>query len=1222
MRKRTLPLLLLLLFISTVLTAQVVDVYAGNDTIELRLGNYQYGFIQWQTSQDTVHWENIEGATDTVYRFLPKENAYYRALAFFENCPDVTSRVCYVQVPPKADAGPDRKLMEGSGATMLATMGDGCMGRWEVIEGANGMLDDPNSPNSYFEGTDREYKLKWTVTNACGSDSDTITISYRQAILNENYIVVDTTDVLLSDSTQLVNGEYLIAFSEPVVLNDSMLLCGMGEQSFLRKIVSYTYDSEMNVYDIETEQASAEDFLIDGVLSYDLKAMMRRGKVVFSHRYPTRKDIAELGFDGMFFRLPDKSDNATSWVQGQKGWKVNWTPGPLTLPGYIVLDPDFDLGTPDIIFEMERDFFEVTHLKVGIHVDYHYSFRIGLPSATGVTIKKDDLPLVKFPIPLPPIGPIPVDFTFDVTYGYKGSLTLDSEMTYELSKNGSLTHYIEYTPSVPGEWTKHYIKDTRPMECEVLNKPMEYADVSFGGSLAPGISLVFGKVVSLYLQLDVVAEEKFNVFGEGFNSGEFRFGLDLAAGLKAKINKKKIFDLKYTHPLLTFFEYKDPASIHYFSGNQQVFDPDNHLPEPIAVQLRNSRGKPSSGTRVKFETEDGYFTNDKVFTNGNGVAFTNWICGNNPTGVVTARAIAFNAKHEPIENAPVVFRAFHGNSSIPDCLHSTLAVTADVSSGLLAPRITGGFTPYRYSITGSSISGASVIPVLPQPGATYHISVWDAFDCYTECYYTHPMFDCFSSGLQLRVEQQGNTVTATAQGGKSPYQFCLDDGSYSSTSIFQNLNDGRHVVYVRDDNGCEEAKVITVSTNGGGSSSGSGSVIVTTSPTVEVMDVTSAHGSGSVRFTGDATVLRCGLCWSQHHAPTTSDEYVQNAYSGNSFGNLMVNLTPNVLYYLRAFVVTNTGTVYGNEVGFSTTAVAPVVTCGGVGNTTSTSVRALGNVSNISGTFVTERGFCWSRNHNPTISGSHLACGFGTGIYSCNITGLDSDTPYYLRAYATNSVGTSYSEEVEFLTGNNGGGGGGGAHEYVDLGLPSGTLWATCNVGANSPEEYGDYFAWGETQPKTTYDWSTYKYGDYELTKYCNDSYYGYNGYTDNLTVLQPGDDAATANWGNGWCMPTYGQWEELYQNTTHTWTTQNGVNGRLFTATNGNSLFLPAAGYRWDDELYNVGSYGGYWSSTLYTGRPVRAWTFYFNSDYYDMGHSDRFYGSSVRAVHSARQD
>lgn len=198
-------------------------------------------------------------------------------------------------------------------------------------------------------------------------------------------------------------------------------------------------------------------------------------------------------------------------------------------------------------------------------------------------------------------------------------------------------------------------------------------------------------------------------------------------------------------------------------------------------------------------------------------------------------------------------------------------------------------------------------------------------------------------------------------------------------------------------------------------------------------------------------------------------------------------------------------------------------------------------------------------------------------------------------------------------------------HEYVDLGLPSGTLWATCNVGADTPENYGDHFAWGETHPKITYNWSTYKYAngtswdDPQLTKYCSNSNIGHNGFTDNLTTLQPGDDAATVNWGEGWRTPTYNEWDELLACCTQTWTTRNGVNGRLFTALNGNSLFLPAAGFRYAGTLCNVGGYGYYWPSTLNTDHSNLAWYFYFDSGNYGMDSNGRLYGQSVRPVCSA---
>ena len=192
-------------------------------------------------------------------------------------------------------------------------------------------------------------------------------------------------------------------------------------------------------------------------------------------------------------------------------------------------------------------------------------------------------------------------------------------------------------------------------------------------------------------------------------------------------------------------------------------------------------------------------------------------------------------------------------------------------------------------------------------------------------------------------------------------------------------------------------------------------------------------------------------------------------------------------------------------------------------------------------------------------------------------------------------------------------------HEFVDLSLPSGTLWATMNVGANSPEEYGDYFAWGETEPKDEYSWSTYMYcnGPYKLTKYCSSSDFGYNGFTDTLTELLPEDDAATANWGSGWQMPSIDQIKELLNNTTTTWTTQNGVNGRLFTASNGNSIFLPAAGemdYGSEDDY--TGSTGTYWSRSLRTTSSSHADKLNFYPDFIRTGNSTRFCGQSVRPV------
>lgn len=190
------------------------------------------------------------------------------------------------------------------------------------------------------------------------------------------------------------------------------------------------------------------------------------------------------------------------------------------------------------------------------------------------------------------------------------------------------------------------------------------------------------------------------------------------------------------------------------------------------------------------------------------------------------------------------------------------------------------------------------------------------------------------------------------------------------------------------------------------------------------------------------------------------------------------------------------------------------------------------------------------------------------------------------------------------------------SYNAVDLGLPSGTLWADRNVGAESSEDYGDYFAWGETEPKSTYNWSTYKWcrGSLDtMTKYCTKSS---DGTVDNKTVLDLEDDAAYVNMGTEWRMPTYDEQKELYSQCTWTWITQNGTKGYKVTGPNGNSIFLPAAGYRPYSNLYRVGSYGAYWSASLCERGSDYAWYLSFYSSICGTSIDERPDGRTVRAV------
>ena len=181
--------------------------------------------------------------------------------------------------------------------------------------------------------------------------------------------------------------------------------------------------------------------------------------------------------------------------------------------------------------------------------------------------------------------------------------------------------------------------------------------------------------------------------------------------------------------------------------------------------------------------------------------------------------------------------------------------------------------------------------------------------------------------------------------------------------------------------------------------------------------------------------------------------------------------------------------------------------------------------------------------------------------------------------------------------------------ESVDLGLPSGTIWAAWNLGASSPEECGDYYAWGETEPKDKYYWETYKFGDMDnLTKYNRE---------DGKIILDPEDDAAHIVLGGKWHMPTKEQIKELFDNTTNEDSKFNGVNGRLFISKiNGNKLFFPYSGSQSNSSPSGFGYSAHYWSSSLSENSHNFSMEVFFNHYDYRLVRGDRCYGLCVRAV------
>ena len=334
-------------------------------------------------------------------------------------------------------------------------------------------------------------------------------------------------------------------------------------------------------------------------------------------------------------------------------------------------------------------------------------------------------------------------------------------------------------------------------------------------------------------------------------------------------------------------------------------------------------------------------------------------------------------------------------------------------------------------------------------------------------------------------------------------------------------------------------------------------------------------------YVGNKELNECGfvLGFSDYELTDT----MQCRLDGANFSLPLFGFQPNTTYYYRAYVKTADG-IIESEVGqFRTTGQVQefAVFTESATEITESSATLNGYVTSTDGV-----DFCGFILNMGTYNDTIMVESFDGGSFSYQASNLTPSTTYSYQAFANRS-GWVFGEELSFTTlrattGTING------HTWIDLGLPSGLLWATTNIGAENPEDYGNYYAWGETETKETYDWETYRYcngSETTLTKYCSDESYGLDGFTDTLTILEASDDAATANWGSSWRNPTQSEINELVNSCTMESTTRNGVNGSLFTGPNGNSIFLPWAGWYNEYGINDEGSVGNYSSSELGTG-------------------------------------
>ena len=322
--------------------------------------------------------------------------------------------------------------------------------------------------------------------------------------------------------------------------------------------------------------------------------------------------------------------------------------------------------------------------------------------------------------------------------------------------------------------------------------------------------------------------------------------------------------------------------------------------------------------------------------------------------------------------------------------------------------------------------------------------------------------------------------------------------------------------------------------------------------------ITSSGATLSGSIDGADQSLTCGIIYGTSSSLSSSNGTKKSTTSKGSYSFSVTGLNANTTYYYRAYAIVDGEYVYGDVRSFTTKQNVSVTT-GSATDVTSSGATLSGSIGGVSQSLTC--GIIYGTSSSLSSSSGTKKSTTSSGSYSVSVTNLSDNTTYYYRAYAVVNGEYVYGDVRSFTTKEE------NKYSAVDLGLS--VKWATCNVGASSPEEYGCYYAWGETEEKSNYTKSTYEH-------------YTYNRYPDIGTEISGTvHDVAHVKWGNGWRMPTKSEIDEL-RYCTWNWTYVNGVYGAQITGSNGNSIFLPSAGFYDEDGLWLTESEGCYWSSTF----------------------------------------
>lgn len=818
--KQLLSLFIILLAAPQVM-AQVISVCAGEDSVRLRLENYQYGKITWMRSYDNENWEIIENATDTVYKFLPEESMYYRAQVVFGDCEPVYSATSYVQTLPKPFAGTDKTLSIGAGIYLSASAEPGVIGRWDILSGIGGVLADDTSAYSFFYGTDTTYQLRWTMTNACGSRSDTLKIRYVETIYYDDIVYVDSTDQILSDSAERVNGLYRIIFSDPsVVVSDTSVLIGSMANPFFEKVEHVQMSGDTCI--METRLATLDDILVYGVLNatevhyIDTVRHAPMPYILLNH-FPTRTEL----------QIPEIRNGHYRIVDGEEMRDGD------NMFEYTIYDMNFHISHTIITFSGGRYMRIIPNLQHEFwEEDGERHFKFGFENATlkigewgDVTIGGAiPIPLAKCTIPHTVAG-IPMYACI------KPYLSIDGQchFTYDHNSTYKFNALLKYHQNSDNEYTLNFRKESSAGSFEFSGNVEVKLGLTFHEDVAGGFFIF--DTLGPYVDVALCASFSMCEASPYTAPKVFKLYPKIKVGAKASLRWKipKLFkgvDLYYEYSFPPVIHWKNPYRIIPEFGDFQIFRGDEWLQHRIGVSVENLWGKPSVSTKVHFVPEPGCgeVENEWVETDENGLAQTRWKPSMSGADVQRLGVEVLGCSNH-ILGSPVYFQT--GRDL---CSRDNLKVTAaprkycpedqDCPEDVVCITLKDNTYPldrYMYSWEGD-VYYYSSSPVCkprndPNDNSVYVFYVKNPDECvYTGVYVDRPS-DC--SGFSLNYTVEDNRIKLSASNGRAPYFYKKDGLSFGNsnslgTMEFQEVDPGVHVFSVTDYNNCTVEKIINI----------------------------------------------------------------------------------------------------------------------------------------------------------------------------------------------------------------------------------------------------------------------------------------------------------------------------------------------------------------------------------------------------------------------------